>query len=172
MNPAILVVEDDRETLQPLSQLLALKGFVVLTATDSETGLRLVHEHHPNLIITDIALPGPSGLSFIEKVRGDAAISSIPIIVISGCGPMLLVEAELAGADACLEKPIDIGLFWSVVGRFAQAPADILQDRTAGEIDRLIDEIRQSSSRDEREDYVRRLKERILKHRAKTKGCA
>lgn len=169
MNPTILVVEDDCDTLQPLSQLLALKGYVVFTATDGEAGFSVALERHPNLIITDIALPGPSGLHFIARVRAEAAISSTPIIVISGCGPMLLVEAELAGADACLEKPIDIDLFWSAVGRFARVSSGP-DDQTAGEIDRLIEEVRQSSSRDEREDYVKRLKERILKPRAKTSG--
>lgn len=171
MKPTILVVEDDRDTLQPLSQLLSLKGYLVYTATDSLLGFRMARERRPDLIITDIALPGPSGLHFISQVRSDPGISATPIIVISGCGPMMLVEAELAGANVCIEKPIDIGVFWSAIEQFTRPPADEVQDQPASEIDLLIEHLRHSSSRDERDDYLRRLKEKILKPRARSSGC-
>lgn len=170
MKPAILVVEDDHQTLQPLSQLLSLRGYVVYTATDGEAGFRMASERQPDLIITDIALPGPSGLHFIAQVRGEPRISSTPIIVISGCGPMMLVEAELAGANLCIEKPIDINHFWTAIEQFAPTPPMEVRDQPE-EIDLLIDQLRQSSSRDERDDYLRRLKERILRLRARSTGC-
>ena len=111
----ILVVEDDFDTLYPLAEMLRLKGHTAITASNAEQALRAARETKPDLIITDIVLPGKSGLQFIVSVRDDPALKSIPIMVISGCGPMILVEAETIGADMCLEKPINIELFWNAL---------------------------------------------------------
>ena len=173
MQPTILVVEDDFDTLHPLSELLKLKGYSVITATDADRGFNLARERHPDLIISDIALPGRSGLGLISGVRADEAICSTPIVVISGCGPAVLVEAESAGADFCLQKPIDMDLFWSTIRQVTDAlgHTDFAlptssdsdgQSQAALEIDRLVDDLRRSSSKDERELYIQRLKERIL----------
>ncbi|HWP43272.1 MAG TPA: response regulator, partial [Blastocatellia bacterium] len=113
MPKTVLVVEDDFDTQHPMAELLRLKGYSVLTASDAERALELAREWRPDLIITDIVLPGKSGLHFISVVRNDSLIKSTPILVISGCGPMILVEAESAGADYCLEKPINIDQFWA-----------------------------------------------------------
>jgi len=174
----VLVVEDDFDTLHPLAELLRLKGYTVSTATEAEQGLSVARQEHPDLIITDIALPGKSGLHFIGAVRKDEQIKSTPIIVISGCGPMILVEAEAAGANCCLEKPISIDLFWAALDRvFGTAtereipkPMDWRDDpaRTlAGEIDGLVETLRHCTTKTERDEVLKRLKERILKLQAR-----
>lgn len=179
----VLVVEDDFDTLHPLSELLRLKGYTVSTATEAEQGLALARRQRPNLIITDIALPGKSGLHFIGRVRKDQQIKSTPIIVISGCGPMILVEAEAAGANCCLEKPISIDLLWAAIDealgnvpdRQAPRPVDWRDEQgpaLAGEIDTLVETLRHCKSRDEKEDVLKRLKERILKLQARNTNCA
>jgi two-component system cell cycle response regulator DivK len=179
----VLVVEDDFDTLHPLAELLRLKGYDVSTATEAEQGLAVARKYHPDLIITDIALPGKSGLHFIGAVRRNEALQSTPIIVISGCGPMILVEAEAAGANCCLEKPISIELFWSAIdqvfGGGAQReppePTDWRKEphpALAGEIDGLVETLRTCSTRDEREEVLARLKERILKLQARNTTCA
>jgi len=178
----VLVVEDDFDTLHPLAELLRLKGYSVSTATEAELGLAVARKQRPNLIITDIALPGKSGLHFIGAVRKDDQIGSTPIIVISGCGPMIMVEAEAAGADCCLQKPISIELFWAAIdqvfGMPTEAPAPLPMDwrddpakAIAGEIDGLVETLRHCQTKDEREDVLKRLKERILKLQART-NCA
>jgi DNA-binding response OmpR family regulator len=178
----VLVVEDDFDTLHPLAELLRLKGFTVSTATEAEQGLEVARQQRPDLIITDIALPGKSGLHFIGAVRRDDQIRSTPIIVISGCGPMIMVEAEAAGANCCLEKPISIDLFWSAIGQVfgtsrdeEPQPLDWSDDPgrlLAGEIDGLVESLRNCSTRTEREDVLKRLKERILKLQARNANCA
>ncbi len=179
----VLVVEDDFDTLHPLAELLRLKGYTVSTATEAEHGLVVARQQQPDLIITDIALPGKSGLQFIGAVRKDAQINSTPIIVISGCGPMIMVEAEAAGADCCLEKPISIELFWAAIDQVFGAaseregpkPVDWREDPgrvLAGEIDGLVETLRNCTTRTEREDVLKRLKERILKLQARNANCA
>lgn len=179
----VLVVEDDFDTLHPLAELLRLKGYTVSTATEAEQGLAVARQQQPDLIITDIALPGRSGLQFIGAVRKDEQIKSTPIIVISGCGPMILVEAEAAGANCCLEKPISIDLFWAAIDqvfgavseREAPKPMDWREDpgrALAGEIDGLVETLRHCTTKTEREEVLKRLKERILQLQARNATCA
>lgn len=183
MPKTVLVVEDDFDTQHPMAELLRLKGYSVLTASDAERAMELAREHRPDLIITDIVLPGKSGLHFILVVRSDSVIKETPIMVISGCGPMILVEAESAGADFCLEKPINIDQFWAALGQVfagpggeaSAEPIETDKDRpqaSAGEIDRLVDQLRQSSSKDEREAVLKRLKQHILDLQARKTNCA
>jgi len=183
MEKKVLVVEDDFDTLYPLAELLRLKGYAVITASDAEKGLAIARESHPDLIITDIVLPGKSGLHFIMAVRNDERIKSTPIIVISGCGPMILVEAEGAGADCCLEKPISIDLFWAAIdqvfgaGRNTDAvkPTGVREDdgrALASEIDRLVENLRDCHSKGEKEEILKRLKSRILEFQTRNRSCA
>ncbi len=182
MKKTVQVVEDDFDTLYPLAELLRIKGYTVITASDAEQALRIARQQKPDLIITDIVLPGKSGLHFITAVRSDEMIKSTPIIVISGCGPMILVEAEGIGADFCLEKPINIEIFWAAidqvfgVNREIDAPkvtGAVDDGRTlANEIDKLVEKLRDCNTKGEREDVLRRLKERILEIQERNKSCA
>jgi DNA-binding response OmpR family regulator len=183
MEKTVLVVEDDFDTLYPLAELLRLKGYLVITASDAEKGLSIARKKQPNLIITDIVLPGKSGLHFIMAVRNDELIKSTPIIVISGCGPMILVEAEGAGADCCLEKPISIDLFWSAIDQVfgASRNADSAKANggteddgkaLANEIDLLVERLRDCHSKGEREEILQLLKSRILEFQTHSKTCA
>src|SRR5205085_7249228 len=117
------------------------------------------------------------------SVRDDDALKSIPIMVISGCGPMILVEAETIGADMCLEKPINVELFWNALqellesrmntGDLQPISSDPADRRTeAAEIDRLVEQLRYCSSKQEREDMLKRLKQCILEMQAVRKSCA
>lgn len=183
MKKTVLVVEDDFDTLYPLAELLRLKGYIVITAPDAEKALEIARRGQPDLIITDIVLPGKSGLHFIMSVRNDQIIKSTPIIVISGCGPMILVEAEGAGADCCLEKPISIDLFWAAIDQVFgvnRSPDNVKSNGNndddgrmlANEIDRLVEKLRDCSSKGEREEILKRLKLRILEFQNRNKSCA
>lgn len=182
MEKIVQVVEDDFDTLYPLAELLRLKGYAVITASDAEQGLKIARERRPDLIITDIVLPGKSGLHFITAIRNDEIIKSTPIIVISGCGPMILVEAEGIGADLCLEKPINIEIFWAAIDQVfgayreseTQKSANTVDDgrALASEIDHLVEKLRDCVTKGEREDVLKRLKERILEIQARARTCA
>lgn len=182
MSRTVLVVEDDFDTLYPLAELLRLKGYSVTTASDAERALALALDLRPNLIITDIVLPGKSGLQFIASIRHAERINATPIIVISGCGPMILVEAEGVGANFCLEKPINIERFWAAIEKAFEpsqetGPSprpDAPDDRRtlASEIDRLVEELRHCTGKGDREALLSQLKSRILQIQALNKTCA
>ena len=182
MPKTVLVVEDDFDTLHPLAELLRLKGYKVVTASNAERALELAQKELPDLIISDIVLPGKSGLHFIQSIRNGPRTSQVPILVISGCASMVLVEAEASGADFCLEKPINIDLFWASIdkifatdsealpGHEAEAPDDTRL--LAGEIDRLVDSLRKCANKLERESILKQLKGRIMEFQARNKNCA
>jgi hypothetical protein len=96
---------------------------------------------------------------------------------------MILVEAEAAGANCCLEKPISIELFWAAIDQVFGAaseseepkPVDWREDPgrvLAGEIDGLVETLRHCTTKPEREEVLKRLKERILKLQARNANCA
>jgi DNA-binding response OmpR family regulator len=168
----VLVVEDDFDTQNPLAELLKLKGYSVVTASNVERALEVARDQHPALIITDIMLPGKSGLHLIKSVRQDESIGLTPIIVISGCGPTMLGEAQASGANFCLDKPIRIERFWATVEQIFGRKREIFDDGgqsavdsgqvIASEIDTLVEELRQCSTSEARESVLRRLKDQIL----------
>jgi DNA-binding response OmpR family regulator len=182
MSRTVLVVEDDFDTLHPLAEMLRLRDFTVITASDAERALDTARKQSLDLIITDIVLPGRSGLHFIQALRKDKHTATTPIIVISGCGPMILVEAEASGANYCLEKPINIELFWAAIDSvFASrnSPEARSNDESqesgralAGEIDRLVEALRNCATRADREDILKQLKQRILEFQSKNRNCA
>src|SRR5262249_18374774 len=179
----VLVVEDDFDTLHPLPELLGLKGHSVLAAVDAEQALTLATRHIPDVIITDIALPGKSGLHFISRIRGDRSLKNVPIIVISGCGPAVLVEAEAAGANFCIEKPNTLHLFWTgiylslgksrMTGR-RQEPDPLFEPENplAAKIDGLVAALRSCASRSERDDILKQLKACIVELHGRKTGSA
>jgi DNA-binding response OmpR family regulator len=169
MERTILVVEDDFDTRYPLAELLAIKGYRVITASDAESALRAARSARPDLILTDIVLPGRSGLHFIRKVRADEAIHATPIIVISGCDQTTRIRAQSAGADCFLEKPIQLEKLWDEFARLLEEKRiarvkykENSFDHRAAEIESLLEEYRRCSSTAEREALLAQLKEKLL----------
>jgi len=164
---SVLVVEDDFDTLHPLAELLSIRGYEAHTASEGREAMSIAERLRPDVVITDIVLPGESGIQLIEHIRASGKIGATPIIVISGCERSKLEEAAQAGANICLEKPINPDEFWAafhtMVRTESEPGPEITADcRRAREIESLIHQVRCSNSEKEREDYLFRLKARIL----------
>lgn len=82
--PAVLCVDDDPDLLAILQLFLSAKGFEVLAASNAEEALRLIEDRRPDLIITDFAMPGMSGLELCRSLRTRAETTDIPIILCTG----------------------------------------------------------------------------------------
>lgn len=78
--PLILVVDDDRAIRENLLRELALAGYDTLAAVDGREGLELFEKHHPDLVVTDLAMPRVDGFSLVAGVRH---IDNTPILVLS-----------------------------------------------------------------------------------------
>ena len=106
--PLILIVEDDPETREFYSDALARDGFVIDQAHNGHQALEKALQSSPNLILTDIAVPGIDGIELCKRLRSDARTRAIPVLAITGYGDRHYPDrARIAGADRVLIKPCD-----------------------------------------------------------------
>jgi DNA-binding NtrC family response regulator len=112
--PTILIVEDEAKMRRLLELDLADAGLQTISAPDAETGLKLFRENSIDLIVTDLKLPGKSGLEFLQTVKH--ANSAMPIIVMTAFGTVeTAVEAMKAGASDYVLKPFSLAEMRMVV---------------------------------------------------------
>lgn len=118
----ILVVDDEAQLTRVLRTGLRARGYDVRTALDGTTALDVFKEWLPDLVITDLAMPGMDGQELCRQIR---AISQIPIIVLSAKGEeKTKIEALDLGADDFITKPFGIDeLFARVRAALRRAPA-------------------------------------------------
>lgn len=106
MKEHILIVEDDEAIVRLLRRGLTFEGYQVETALDGETGLALAREHHPDLVILDLMLPGIDGLEVCQRLRGS---SNVPILMLTAKDTIQdRVSGLDAGADDYLVKPFEL----------------------------------------------------------------
>jgi two-component system, OmpR family, KDP operon response regulator KdpE len=102
----ILVVDDETQITRVLKTTLSAQGYEVKTAADGESGCHAAQDWLPDLIITDLSMPGISGVELCRTVRKRA---QTPIIVLSVRGEeKAKVEALDAGADDYVTKPFSV----------------------------------------------------------------
>jgi two-component system KDP operon response regulator KdpE len=102
----ILVVDDEPQLTRVLRTGLKSRGYDVRAAADGLAGFEAFNEWHPDLVITDLAMPNVDGLELCRRLR---AISTVPIIVLSAKGEeKTKVEALDLGADDFVTKPFGI----------------------------------------------------------------
>ena len=102
----ILVVDDEPQITRVLKTTLSSQGYGVRSASDGEEALNEMKTWPPDLIITDLRMPGIDGLELCRRVRVD---SRIPIIVLSVKGEEAIkVQALDAGADDYVTKPFSV----------------------------------------------------------------
>ena len=105
---AILIVEDTRDILDVLCMLLEQEGYVVYKAECCDSAFEILSKHQVDLIITDLMLPGMTGLEFIHKVRRVVNYDLIPVVAMSAFDHKYLSAAAQAGAIRILHKPEDL----------------------------------------------------------------
>jgi two-component system, OmpR family, KDP operon response regulator KdpE len=101
--PRILVVDDEPQIIRVLRTGLKTHGYDVRVAADGISALETFSDWHPDLVVTDLAMPNMEGLELCRRLR---AISQLPVIVLSVRGEeKTKVEALDAGADDYVTKP-------------------------------------------------------------------
>ena len=104
----ILYVEDNDDNVFMLRPRLERQGFRVLVASDGESGLRLVREERPDLILMDLSLPGLDGWEATRRLKADGATRAVPVIALSAHAMAGDREAALAaGCDDYDAKPVN-----------------------------------------------------------------
>lgn len=98
----VLVVDDDDGQRNAVAELLTSRGYEVVVACDGQEALELLQAGlRPSVIVLDLTMPRMDGWTFLAHLRRIAR-SAVPVLVTSATAS----ERPPAGADACLEKPI------------------------------------------------------------------
>jgi DNA-binding NtrC family response regulator len=103
----ILIVEDETKMRRLLELQLGEEGFAVHSAADAETGLQILVREKPDLVVTDLRLPGMSGLEFLQAVKRVNA--ALPVVMMTAHGTVeAAVEAMKMGASDFITKPFSL----------------------------------------------------------------
>src|SRR6266850_1129173 len=106
---SVLIVNDLPEQLELMAGLLRKTGYSVITAEDGLEAFNLAKKEHPDLVISDVSMPGVNGLDFCRLLRTDDQLGSVPILLVSAQrkDTESVVAGLEAGADDYLEVPFD-----------------------------------------------------------------
>ncbi|WOD40229.1 PAS domain S-box protein [Nodosilinea sp. E11] len=114
----VLIVDDDLDSLHMLTLSLQDYDIEVLTASSAQAGLRMVKQHHPDLLISDIGMPDQDGYMLIQALRQQPPDQggNIPAIALTAyVGDQNRDRALAAGFQRHLSKPLDIAQLGNVM---------------------------------------------------------
>jgi CheY-like chemotaxis protein len=126
MKTGVLIVDDDRDVRELLAELLTQEGYHAIMAASAEDALARLETVIPDLIVSDLMMPGMDGADLLARLGNDSRYAAIPTILLTAAGEMM---AERAVAEAGLRtllvhKPIRIGEFLHLVSwRLNNAPS-------------------------------------------------
>jgi len=138
--PLILVVDDDKATVDILRTRLGAQGYAVVSATDGEAGLEAVREHRPDLVLLDVNMPKLDGLEVCRRLKADDTLSFTPVILVTALADSRDMVAGLdAGADEYITKPVDGAALLARVRSMLRMKElnDRVQDQAAERLGRL-----------------------------------
>lgn len=128
------VVDDEPAVAELLRAGLEARGHHVSTAADGEQGLELVRAERPDVVVLDLTLPGIDGWEVLLRLKAepDSALSSIPVIVLSGrSDAMERVRSGIEGAVHHLTKPVSLPELVATIDRAVEGPPEPAQRRAA-----------------------------------------
>jgi two-component system phosphate regulon response regulator PhoB len=105
----ILLAEDDKQIGDMISFKLTNSGHLIVRAQDGEQAVELVTRERPDLILLDAMMPGLSGFEVLRRIKGDSAVRSIPVIMVTAKGHERDVLTGLrSGAIDYIVKPFSL----------------------------------------------------------------
>ena len=113
---AALVVDDEPAILRLVAMVLRELGCETLTATDAETATQILKSTTPDLIVSDVRLPGMSGVEFAQQVKSSRKTRKTPVLLMSAYS-----EPKAHQGDAFFPKPFDIIELEEIISRYIPA---------------------------------------------------
>ena len=117
----VLVIEDDPSAVRLLREYLEPAGYAVRVAADGETGLAMAAERRPSAIVLDVLLPGIDGWEALRRLKANAALADVPVIMLT-----VVDERDVGlalGAADYFVKPIQRSSLIASLSRFAPRPS-------------------------------------------------
>ncbi|MEM1323587.1 MAG: response regulator [Bacteroidota bacterium] len=102
----ILLIDDHSPNLENLTEILEMEGYQVFFSHNGEEGILLTKAQLPNLVISDIKLPGIDGFELIKQLKANPSTQQIPILLLSAFSEKSMINKGLElGAKGYLVKP-------------------------------------------------------------------
>lgn len=114
MSNHILILEDNQDILQLMTEVLEQEGYKVTGLTYCENIIKTVEEHQPDLVMLDFLLHGINGGELCHEIKSHTATRHLPVIIISGY-PRVLQSLGDYGSDAFVAKPFSVDELVSAV---------------------------------------------------------
>ena len=123
----VLAVDDQQCILELLKQILEDEGFAVTVAADGESGIALLEEIKPDVVLLDIRMPGLDGYQVLERIR---KVSDVPVLMLTGVREEnALVHSFDIGANDYICKPFATNLLIARIrAKLRRARGDLHQD--------------------------------------------
>ncbi|MFG1422730.1 response regulator [Roseixanthobacter liquoris] len=114
----ILVIEDHPTSRELMTYILRCTGHEVIETGDGRAGLDLARAHRPDLVISDVQLPGMNGFEIVAAIKRDPELAAIPVVAVTASAMSGDRENIIAaGFDDYLSKPIDPEIFAHQIAR-------------------------------------------------------
>ena len=106
----VFVIEDDRDLARLVGEVLATNGFLTRFAKNkAEINTEFNRPPLPDLVLLDVSLPDADGFAILERIRGNAKIARIPVVMMTGKSePADVAKGLTLGADGYITKPFKI----------------------------------------------------------------
>lgn len=122
----MLVVEDDDASRDVLATMLASCGAVVTHASSVAEAMAIIAEERPDVVVTDIGMPGENGYDLLARLHGSASSADVPAVAVTAyADPGDREHALSAGFQAWLAKPAERGALAAAVLRALRAPMQV-----------------------------------------------
>jgi len=117
--PKIMVVEDDPHVLRQIAFALEHEGYAVTTATAGDDALRQLMLDRPDLLVTDVMMPGLDGYDLVDQLRRDEKLCDLPVIMVTAStADEDISKGFSSGTDIYIEKPFKPSELVAFVKRF------------------------------------------------------
>ena len=141
--PRLLIIEDEPDLRSYLTRLFTKDGYAVVAVGDAESALTLLESNAPDMVITDVMLPGHSGFDLLTSLRHDERLARLPVVVLTArADAESAVEAFAAGADDFVIKPFNSAELLARVRAHYQM--NQLRDLAIGEAETTVGQLRQA----------------------------
>jgi CheY-like chemotaxis protein len=116
----ILVVDDDDDFREALSEVVSEAGYPVEQAENGEVAMRRIAAEAPGIVLLDLKMPVLDGWGVVERMRKDPATAGIPVLILSAYG--FEWESELLGAQGFIPKSVGMEEILDRLRRVAGPP--------------------------------------------------
>ena len=141
--PRLLIIEDEPDLRNYLTRLFMKDGYAAVAVGDAESALTLLDSNAPDMVITDVMLPGHSGFDLLTSLRHDERLARLPVVVLTArADAESAVEAFAAGADDFVIKPFNSAELLARVRAHYQM--NQLRDLAIGEAETTVGQLRQA----------------------------